>query len=335
MTARTRNFVITSLVVLTAGLGTGLVAYYGLPTGVFAGAQQGPSELQFIPRDAAVVAFANVQDVMQSEVRQKLLKVLPGSGQGQDEFEQHTGINIDTDIDRVVACLSPSTPGGAGGPGSEYRGPAGLVLARGRFDAVRIESLMREHGGQVETYKNVRMIIAPAGNGPTASVAFLEPGLAALGSAHLVRNAVDLKSGGSNVTDNAEMMEIVRTIDDGNAWAVGRFDALNAQLPPEVSQRIPAITWFSANGFINGGVSGTVRVEAKDEESATNLREVLRGIVALAKMELGSQPAVQTLTRSLELGGTGTTVSLSFEIPAELLDVLGNAARQEPIAVPQ
>src|SRR5688572_21253763 len=99
MTARTRNFVITSLVVLTVGLGTGLVAYYGLPTGAFAG-QEGPDELQFIPRDAAVVAFANVQDVMQSEVRQKLRQVLPGQGQGQDEFQQHTGINIDTDIDR-------------------------------------------------------------------------------------------------------------------------------------------------------------------------------------------------------------------------------------------
>jgi hypothetical protein len=329
MTAKTRNFVITSLVVLSVGLGTGLVAYYGLPAGAFE-TQAGPGELQFIPRDAAVVAFANVQDVMQSEVRQKLRQVLPGHGQGQNEFQQHTGINIDTDIDRVVACLAPFAPASG-----SSRGPAGLVIARGRFDAVKIESLMREHGGQVETYKNVRLIVAePENNGGVLSLAFLEPGLAAIGSTHLVRNAIDLKTGGASITDNDEVMNIVRTIDDGNAWAVGRFDALNASLPAELSQRLPPITWFSANGFINGGIRGTVRVEARDEESANNLREVARGIVALAKMELGSRPDVQTLTRSLELGGTGTTVALSFELPAELLDVLGAAAREAPTVRP-
>jgi hypothetical protein len=327
MTARSRNFVITSLTVLAVGLGTGLVAYYGLPAGVLT-AQAGPDELHFIPRDAAVVAYANVQDVMQSEVRQKLRAVLPGQGQGQDEFQEHTGINIDTDIDRVVAALAPFAAAGTGSAS-----PAGLVLARGRFDAVKIESLMREHGGQVETYKDVRLIVAEAGNGGPLSVAFIEPGLAAIGSSHLVRNAIDLKSGGANITDNAEVMNIVRTIDDGNAWAVGRFDALNARLPDEVMQRLPPITWFSASGFINGGIRGTVRVEARDEESANNLREVVRGIVALAKMELGSRPDIQTLTRSLELGGTGTTIALSFEIPAELLDVLGTVAGREAPAV--
>jgi hypothetical protein len=329
MTAQSRNFVVASLVVITVGLGTGLVAYYGLPAGAFT-AQAGPDELQFIPRDAAVVAYANVQDVMQSEVRQKLRAVLPGHGQGQDQFQEHTGINIDTDIDRVVACLAPFPAAG-----TTNGAPAGLVIARGRFDAVRIESLMREHGGLVETYKDIRMIVAEPGNTGGVSVAFLEPGLAAIGSSHLVRNAIDLKGGGANITANEEVMAIVRTIDDGNAWAVGRFDALNPRLPDELMQRIPPITWFSANGFINGGIRGTVRVETRDEESANNLREVARGIVALAKMELGSRPEVQSLTRSLELGGTGTTIALSFDLPAELLDVLGHAASLEAPPVVQ
>ena len=37
----------------------------------------------------------------------------------------------------------------------------GLILARGRFNDVKIESLMREHGATVEDYKGVRMIAAP------------------------------------------------------------------------------------------------------------------------------------------------------------------------------
>ena len=83
MTARTRNFVIASLTVLTVGLGTGLLAYFvGLPTGAFT-RQAGPDELRFVPHDAVVVAFANVQEVMQSDVRQRLRRVLPSEGEGQ------------------------------------------------------------------------------------------------------------------------------------------------------------------------------------------------------------------------------------------------------------
>ena len=46
MTAKTRYFVIISLLVVGVGLGTGLVAYYvGFPAGAFTRAG-GPSELQ-------------------------------------------------------------------------------------------------------------------------------------------------------------------------------------------------------------------------------------------------------------------------------------------------
>ena len=57
--------------ILAIGLGTGLVAsYMGLPVSVFSSAA-GPDELQYVPADAAVVAYANVRDVMNSEFRQR------------------------------------------------------------------------------------------------------------------------------------------------------------------------------------------------------------------------------------------------------------------------
>jgi hypothetical protein len=63
MMNRTRYFVIASLLVIGVGLGTGLVAYYvGFPAGAFA-ARGGPAELEYVPRDAAVIAYANVQEI--------------------------------------------------------------------------------------------------------------------------------------------------------------------------------------------------------------------------------------------------------------------------------
>jgi hypothetical protein len=337
MTTKTRYFVISSLLVLGVGLGTGLVAYYvGFPAGA-AQRAGGPEELQYIPHDATVIAFANVQDVMNSQLRQKLLQALPMHEAGQKEFENQTGINIETDIDRIVASLNPD-PSNNNTPGQ------GLVLARGRFDEVKIEALMREHGAEIEQYKTKRLIVVTHtrdgavadGRYPSESfaVSFVEPGFVALGHASLVRSAIDLHQGGNNpqaglssVTGNDELMALVRSLDSGNVWAVGRFDALTsrARLPDSVTSRLPAITLFAVSGHINGGLRATVRAEARDDEAANNLRDVVRGFMGLAKMQAGSNPSAQLMMQSLELGGTGKTVALSFTVPAEVFDAVGGA----------
>jgi hypothetical protein len=328
MTSRTRYFVIASLLVLSVGVGTGLVAYYvGFPAGAFA-RRGGPQELQYVPRDAAVIAYANVQEVMASELRQKLHKALPAHENGQREFQNETGINIETDIDRVIACINP------GRSNSDLPG-SGMVLARGRFDEVKIESLMRDHGAQTEQYKGKRLVVADVGDHPTGfALAFIEPGLVAVGSANLVRNAVDLHQAGDNpqagllsVTDNDELMTLVRSLESGNAWAVGRFDALTsrAKLPEGVASQLPAITWFSVSTHVDGGLRGVIRAETRDEQAANNLRDVVRGFMALAKLQAGSRPEIQTMIQSLQLGGSGKTVALSFDVPAAVFDAIAAA----------
>ena len=152
MNRKTRYFVIASLLVLTVGVGTGMVAYYvGFPT---AFAQQGPDELQLVPGNAVVVAYANVHEVMVSNLRERIRQAMPHLPDGQREFEDATGINIETDVDRVVAALVPPADGRFDVPRS------GLFIATGRFDQVRIEALMREHGASEETYKGRRLFVA-------------------------------------------------------------------------------------------------------------------------------------------------------------------------------
>ena len=110
MTKRTRYFMFGSVTVLLVGLCTGLVAYYtGMPMGAF-GQTEGPSELQYVPADAVLVAYANVQDVMRSELRKKLHSTMARKhdDKGQEEFQKATGIDIEHDIDRVVAFMEPS-----------------------------------------------------------------------------------------------------------------------------------------------------------------------------------------------------------------------------------
>jgi hypothetical protein len=341
MTSKTRYFVILSLSIMVVGVGTGLTAYYvGFPAGAFS--DSSPDELRYVPRDAAVVAYTDVRKVMASDLRQRLRRALPAQENGQREFHNLTGINIETDIAHVMAFVGSTNVSGSNLPG------AGMVVASGLFDEVKIESLMREHGAIVEQYHDKRLIVAsmtgrdrvPDPNGaatpeqaaqpvPELALSFLKPGLAAVGSAHLIRQAIDLQNGGDNITANADVMNLIRSIDSGDAWAVGRFDAIQsaAHLPPGLSQ-LPAITWFSVTGQINDSISGVLSAEARDEESAKNLRDVVNGFLALARLQAGSRPEFQALTQSLQLGGAGKTVALSFSVPGAVFDFIEAAGNQ-------
>lgn len=329
MTTKTRYFVVGSLLTLAVGLGVGLVAYStGFSTSAL-GRPGGPIELQLVPANASLVAYADVRDIMTSDLRQKARSIFPMKEDGQHEFQSQTGINIETDVDHVIAAVVPSGEQKGRVPG------AVIVLARGRFDQVKIEALMREHGAEVEDYKGSRLVVGNTTEGhPPVSLAFLEPGLVAVGTSALIRGAVDLKSGGSSIATNDEMMALIRDLDSGNVWAAGRFDALTAQasFPSDVAQQIPSISLFSASAHIDSGVRGTIRAESRTEEAANSLRDVVRGFLALARVQASARPEFVTLMQSLQLGGAGKTVSMSFDLPAAALDALARLAPARPAA---
>ena len=90
MTKKTRYFLAGSAAILVAGLGTGLVAYYGGGFPSLSASRSGPAELSYVPADASIVAFANVGEVMDSQLRQRLKERMPNE-QGQQEFQRATG----------------------------------------------------------------------------------------------------------------------------------------------------------------------------------------------------------------------------------------------------
>lgn len=320
MTGRTKYFLIGGVLVLVAGLAVGLVAFYAGGPGLFSRGASGPAELRYVPANASAVAYANVHEIMTSNFRQRILHVAPNE-QGRREFEQRTGIDVEKDIDHVVACFAPAA--GADGPG-------GLVLARGHFDQQKIDGLLDGQGARTESYGGVSLRVhqEDGHDGPqhAVAVAFLEPDLAAIGSEALVKSAIDLRAGrGTNVLSNADLMGLIRGESRGDsAWAVGSYDALaaHARLPEQVTSRIPPITWFAVGGHVNDGVSGTLKAETRDDQAAQNLRQVVQGLIALARMQVASQPDLNNLLQSVQLSGSGKMVSVSFSVPAALLDRL-------------
>jgi hypothetical protein len=337
MNKKTRYFMAGSAAILAVGLCTGLVAYYGGGFPSLSASRTGPAELSYVPADATVVAYANVGEVMASQIRQKMKQVVPGE-QGQQEFQQHTGIDIERDIDYVVAAITSAAPENANG----------LVVARGRFNTTQLETLAREHGGVVEDYKGKRLVtVSDAGHEqieaerPTTeeapqvtrhhtgnhrmTLAVLEPGLVGIGSEAAIKSSIDAQLTSHSISSNDEMMELVADIDRGNnAWAVGRFDAIasEARIPNEIKNRLPAVKTFAVMSHIDGGVAGTLRAEARDDDAAENLRQVVQGFLALGRMQAQADPKIAALLNSLQLSGSGKTVALSFAIPSDVLDLI-------------
>ncbi len=313
MTRSTRYFMAGSGAILAAGLCTGLVAYYG---GGFQAlsASTGPTELAYVPADAAVIAYADVGAIMSSELRQRIKQVLPHQQQGQEEFQRETGIDIERDIQYVVAAFTPGTK-------------SGLLVARGNFNPTQLESLALQHGGAAETYRDKRLVtkghVGPHAGGGT--LAFLEPGLVAIGDTSTVKRAIDAQLSATSITSNDEIMTLVKQIEQGNnAWSVGRFDVLTSQarLPEQIARQIPPVKWFAAAGHINGGVTGMVRVEASDEEAAELLRRQVNGALAFGEMMGRSDPRASAALRTVQMSGSGKTVQLSFTVPGELLQMV-------------
>ena len=344
MTRRTRWFLVGSALIVVAGLCTGLVAYYngGLPA---FGAGPGPAELSYIPEATAVVAFANVGEIMKSDMRKRLQAVLP-TGQGKDQLQAETGVDLEHDIDTVVAGFGADEPSTTPSAGASDKASSAaknaaehtIVLIRGHFDQPRLEAVLKEHGGTTEDYKGKHLFEEGGGSswskGPGA-VAFLEPGLIALGSVEAVRLAIDTRESGRSVRKDAEVMKFVAAVDPAsNAWVTGRLDAVtrDANVAAAAKERLAAVQRFSLSARVDGGLTGVLRAEARDDQSGEDLRSVVRGGLAAARLMGGQNAKLDVAINSLQLSGSGKELALSFTLPPDILDVANGIAGLKNLA---
>jgi hypothetical protein len=324
MTRGTRYFLVGSAVTVVLGLGTGLVAYYngGLPIGF---GRADDMQLGYLPADAAAVAHADVRTIMDSEFRQKLRQTMP-AGEELAKFKEELGVDIERDIDTVTVGYMAGQP-------TEHHA---VVVVRGRFNDGNIETMATQHGMTASTYNGKRLLTMVAQNGevagvssPTPSIAFLEPGVLALGDSATVKRAIDAGASGAEIRKNTELMAVINDVrGGGNAWFVGRLDSLSAQaaIPAEIASHLPAVNVVAASVHINGGVRGLLRADARDDKAAEQLRDVVKGALAAGHLVTGQNPKLELMLNSIQITGTGKTVGLTFSVPTELLDMINGLA---------
>ncbi len=317
----TRVFLFAAAGVLIAALATGLVAWASRISLLAALGSNVPDELAYVPGTARMVAYADVRQVMSSPFRDRLRQFENSNPSSPDGLEARTGINLETDIDRILLASTAS---------DDAVTPAdrSLLVARGRFDTVRIEELMRKQGAQVDQYRGKRLVFIQDAT-HDAALAFVEPGLVLFGARDGVRGAIDAKAGAvDGISSNQEFMALVNDVDEGTAWSVARFDSVSgrAPFPPAVVNQLPPINWLAASGRLDRGLHGLVRAEARDAQAAQNLRDVVQGFLALARLQGAREPAYKGALDSVALTADGKSVSLSFDLTPAVLDLLSSPA---------
>lgn len=322
MTRGTRFFLAGSAVVAVLGVGTGLVAYYN---GAIPGfGRVDDVQLAYLPAESAAVAHADVRTIMDSEFRQKLRQTIP-AGEELNKFKEALGVDLEKDIDTVTVGFLPSADGNK----------HGVVVVRGRFNDGNIETLATQHGMTASTYNGKRLLsLSTTGEvagslSPTACIAFLEPGVLALGDAPSVQRAIDAGGSGDALRKNAELLAVINEVrGSGNAWVVGKLDALGAQspIPSEIASHLPAVNLVAASVHVNGGVRGALRADARDDKAAEQLRDVVKGALAASRLLTGQNPKIELMLNSIQVTGTGKTVGISFMVPTELLDMINGLA---------
>jgi hypothetical protein len=319
MNQRTRYFLIGSAFVVLIGLCTGIVAYYG---GDLVAGRAATPEFSYLPPDTTGVAYVDVQEVMKSGFAQKLRQFLP-TGEDKDRLAAELGVDLERDIDSVVASMS------GGGPQS------GIVVLRGRFDAAKIEAAAVQHGGSVSEYHGKKLLVnahvdpaqgAVAGSDAglaTAGAAFLDKDLLALGQVAALHRAIDTGVSNQDITDNPELMKFVNEArQSGNVWAVGRLDSVMPAeaMPDQLRAQLPKIQWFAVTADVDQALTGSIRAQATDVAAGDELRKVVNGALAAAKLFTGSNPAMTSTLNSMQVTGQGADVRLSFTLTAETFE---------------
>lgn len=267
--------------------------------------------LKLFPPETTGLAFIDAGGLRSAQLVQELR---PGTKYpaGLQEFIAATGFDPQRDLDQVTVAKIGKR---------EF-----VAVVRARFDRFKVEQLLRDRGLETDSYLG-RVLYMPArkqGPGAPMIVSFIDD-LIVAGNTAAVKQVIDrLAAPAQSVLDNPNLMAAVRGIEVGNqVWAVGQFD-LDAI--PE-SARIPAPALEFVRNFTSGSyqmrVDTDVHVKAvgvfTSDAAARQTAEVLRGLLAVGKLQTSRQQDMLHLLDGVQIDYSGSSLTVRFEGDGELL----------------
>jgi type II secretory pathway pseudopilin PulG len=344
--------VLVVLVILIAGVGIG--AYFFL-TMRPASVGPMPGEALAFPGDAGFLAGVDVKglfasatykqiaagdvplgDAVPKEQAESMRKEMKdGIAKGLKEAETKTGVRLDQDLDKVVI-------GVAGLTGKE---PQVVALALGRFDHAKIkgaiEASQKTDGGttSTKTAGKASILVLEKQGKAEGAVAFLDDKTLLVGTPSLVEAAaLNYSNRVKALEANAGLLGLVKGLksDAGYWFAAGQ--GLLDKVKQEAGQSAPPFA-YPHTVTLAGGFEGAMELAGQmaDEAAAKNAADLIRGGLAMVKMQAAQQAqgkdaaAVAGLIGGITVNTEGKTIRITSTAPAGGRGGLGALAA---IAIP-
>jgi hypothetical protein len=290
--------------IVLAGVIVGAVAYFG-GEGVSAQTGSVGPSLAFVPQGASLIGYVDLKSVASSPLAESWSQ---GTRERTpfaafDEIAESTGIDILNDVDSLTLAVGP----GKGKP--ERWG----IAVTGVFDRERLVEKLSTHEGDVENSSHAGTDLYLIRSG-TQSTAMAQPDDSTLlvGDPAYVREMLDTGSGAKPSATGAL-----------EGWGYGDFQGEAfwfAGTPPDVVHGLvgrgsekESLRSFAVTGRLDADLLLRARGQAVDSKTAKELADVVRGLIALGRLQPDSSPRGAVLGKMME--------SVSVELVDQAIDV--------------
>jgi hypothetical protein len=318
-----RKFVFTSSLVMIgiAAVIAGMALYTNYA--VKASVPDLPDTLNHLPSDYQVIFGMNVERFVASPAYERHVE-MHGEKIGNDleVFIEQTGVDPRRDISYLVA---------AGRAGDQGKGK-GVIVVAGRFNQDTITSYIRSKTSPVELQYGgalVMMIPDAKNDAIEKGIAFLSNQEIALGDLDSLKAILDVRADPSkSILNNSNIAPLISNISTNEMfWFAGDAAGILSKAPVTnpLGANVASIRNIFGTLDISDIVSGKITATAADAESAAKLVDVAKGLIALGQLAGDQNPDFVTLLQGLVITQDASKVSVTLNVPLDLLERLGQA----------
>ena len=294
-----------------------------------------PDPAPWVPASADLVVYVDWSVLSESPVLRGVETSFIESKRGAEieRFRELTGMDPWRDV-WALAYFTAS---------NEDAGPAWGLACYGAFDPKQvIENLAANGKVRRSEYRETALYDVPdfgpqlGTSGGDQVLAFPDSTTALFGPAAQVRAMLDAGLGfAPPASEEGALAGALRQRTAAETlWVVG-VGGRNLPSPlggaSAALANVPALASFSLSARVGSNVKIWARAETRDTDTAGNLADLVRGIVAMGALQKQADESLQELYESLEVETIDELVDISFEVDADTVrEYFGTMAGEGP-----
>ena len=240
---------------------------------------------------------------------------------------------------RDVESLVVAAPASSLSQGAAMQS-AGLIVVKGRFDMARLRSVFGASHAPAEMYRSVELMGAAKGaSGASARNAvfgLLDAGTLLGGDRVQVRAAIDRARMGRVTQPHTGILAGIGELAANNdIWMVATIPpGATKDVPQPMGQMLANVKSTEIGMSFREGLTVHMNVRAKDEASATQVFQMIQGLIGMAALSQNQNPQAAEMLKKLQISSEGVQVKLALSIDQSELDKMVKEAQTARVAGP-